>query len=147
MIAGIRDPNVIANLDQVTRRAEEAAFANLDGVDPEKISVTWRAYGRDAVLGERDPDRSRTPHEIGLLIDVVAETQDLANAVLAMMRSSALHCPFEGRTTTAGNLAFPYSPSDLVGGPVYEFSAYHLMEVEDPVKLFPYDVVTLGARP
>lgn len=146
LIAGIRDPNVISNIDVVTKRAEEMAFANLDGIDPGKVSVTWRAYGRDAVLGERDPDRRKAPHEIGLMIDVVAESQDLANTVLTMMRSSALHCPFEGRTTTAGNLAFPFSPSDLAGGPVYEFSAYHLMEVEDQVKLFPYDVVTLGAR-
>jgi hypothetical protein len=146
VIAGIRDPNVIANIDLVTKRAEEMAYANLDGIDPAKVSVNWRAYGRDAVLGERDPDRGKVPHEIGLMIEVVAETQELANTVLAMMRSSALHCPFEGRTTTAGNLAFPFSPSDLAGGPVYEFSAYHLMEVENQAKLFPYDVVTLGAR-
>jgi hypothetical protein len=146
VVAGIRDPNVIANIDVVTKRSQEMAFANLDGIDPGKVSVAWRAYGRDAVLGQRDPDRSKAPHEIGLMIDVVAESQDMASTVLAMMRSSALHCPFEGRTTTAGNLAFPFSPSDLAGGPVYEFSAYHLMEVEDQVKLFPYDVVTLGAR-
>jgi hypothetical protein len=146
VIAGIRDPNVIANLDNVTSRAQEMAFANLQDVDSGKVTVNWRAYGRDGVLGQHDPDRNTVPHEVGLMIEVIAETQDQANTVLAMMRSSALHCPFEGRTTTAGNLAFPFSPSDLAGGPVYEFSVYHLLEVEDPVRLFPYDVVTLGAR-
>ena len=32
---------------------------------------------------------------------------------------------------TAGNLAFPYSPSDFHGGEVYNFSVYHLMEIND----------------
>ncbi len=145
-IAGMRDPNVIANIDAVTQRAQAMAFANLQGIDTSRVMVHWRPYGRDAVLGMHDPDRHNVPHEIGLMIEVIADTQELANTVLALLRSSALHCPFEGRTTTAGNLAFPFSPSDLVGGPVYEFSVYHLLEADNPLKLFPYDVITLGAR-
>jgi hypothetical protein len=145
-IAGIRDPNVIANIDIVTHRAQEMAFANLEGIDRSSVTVNWRAYGRDAVLGIHDPDRQKNLHEIGLMIEVIAETQELASTVLALLRSSALHCPFEGRTTTAGNLAFPFSPSDLAGGPVYEFSVYHLMEVDDPASLFPFDIITLGGR-
>ncbi len=143
-VAGIRDPNVIANLDVVTRRAQEMAFSNLQGVSPDSVTVNWRAYGRDAVLGQHEPDRRHAPHEVGLMIEAIAETQELASTVLAMLRSSALHCPFEGRKTTAGNLAFPFSPSDLAGGPVYEFSAYHLMDVEDSSTLFKPQVMTLG---
>jgi hypothetical protein len=143
-VAGIRDPNVIANLDVVTKRAQEMAFSNLQGVSASNMTVSWRAYGRDAVLGQPEPDRQRAPHEVGLMIEAIAETQELASTVLAMLRSSALHCPFEGRKTTAGNLAFPFSPSDLAGGPVYEFSAYHLMDVEDSSKLFKPQVMTLG---
>ena len=142
-IAGIRDPHVITNLDVVTERAQEMAFANLRGVDTAAITVNMRAYGRDAVLGSIEPDL-RAPREIGLLIEVIAESQELANTVLALLRSSALHCPFEGRKTTAGNLAFPFSPSDLAAGPVYEFSVYHLLEVDDPIHLFPLEMMTLG---
>ena len=145
-IAGMRDPNVIANVDVISQRAQEMAFSNLQGIDLSKVTVNWRAYGRDAVLGDRDPDRQKAPHEVGLMIEAIAETQETANTVLALLRSSALHCPFEGRTTTAGNLAFPFSPSDLAGGAVYEFSAYHLLETDEPAKLFPFDIVTLGAR-
>jgi hypothetical protein len=143
-IAGIRDPQVIANLDVVTARAQEMAYANLSGVDTTTISVNMRAYGRDAVLGPLEPDRLLPPREVGLLIEVIAPSQELASTVLALLRSSALHCPFEGRKTTAGNLAFPFSPSDLVGGPVYEFSVYHLLEIDNPIALFPLDLITLG---
>jgi hypothetical protein len=142
--AGIRDPHVIANLDVIAQRAQDMAFSNLQGVDTANITINMRAYGRDAVLGSVEPDRWRAPHEIGLLIEVIAQSQELANTVLALLRSSALHCPFEGRKTTAGNLAFPFSPSDLVGGPVYEFSVYHLLEVNDPIRLFPLHMMTMG---
>lgn len=143
-MAGVRDPSVIANLDVVTNRAQEMAFSNLQGVSTANVTVNWRAYGRDAVLGQHEPERRQAPHEVGLMIEAIADTQELANTVLAMLRSSALHCPFEGRKTTAGNLAFPFSPSDLVGGPVYEFAAYHLLEVEDSSKLFKPQIMTLG---
>ena len=52
-----------------------------------------------------------------------------------------LHCSYPGRIATAGNLAFPYSPSDLHAGEVYRFSVYHLLEVDDPCELFPIDYV------
>ena len=54
-----------------------------------------------------------------------------------------LHYGYEGRIATAGNLAFPYSPSDFKVGAVYNFSLYHLIEVSDPVNLFKQTIVEL----
>jgi len=52
-----------------------------------------------------------------------------------------LHFGYEGRISTAGNLAFPFSPSDLQAGEVYEFSMYHLVEVDDENDLFKIETV------
>ena len=71
-----------------------------------------------------------------MLIEAVADTQEKADTVLSLARSTALHQSFNNRKATAGNLAFPFSPSDISCGPVYEFSVYHLMEVERPEALF-----------
>jgi hypothetical protein len=108
-------------------------------VRDDQFALGFRHYGRDAVLGPLEWDRT-PPREVGTLIEVVAETQALADAVLSLARSSFLHCPFPGRKTTAGNLAFPFSPSDASAGEVYEFSVYHLMEVEDQLALFPIEM-------
>ena len=51
-------------------------------------------------------------------------------------RSLLLHWSFPGRVATAGNLALPFSPAELPGGPVYEFNIYHLMEMPDPAVRF-----------
>ena len=61
------------------------------------------------------------------------------------VRSTLLHYGYEGRIATAGNLAFPYSPSDFKAGEVYTFSFYHLLEVRDPSEFFPIQMEQLGS--
>ena len=139
-LAGVRDAAVIANLSVIEAQVRAAVRRNLPGaVRDDQFALGFRHYGRDAVLGPLEWDRT-PPREVGTLIEVVAETQALADAVLSLARSSFLHCPFPGRKTTAGNLAFPFSPSDASAGEVYEFSVYHLMEVEDQLALFPIEM-------
>ena len=95
-------------------------------------------YGRDGVRPVAQP--AAVPHEVGVVIEAIAATQQASNMVLSLARSSFLHGYFDGRKATAGNLAFPFSPSDFEGGPVYEFTIYHVMEVDDPDALFPIDI-------
>jgi len=137
-VAGIRDPAVIANLDEIERQVREAVAGNLDGTAAEEdYRLSFLRYGLDAVTGRREPPPAQTPREVGLMIEAIGPTQELADTVLSLARSTALHQHFSGRKTTAGNLAFPFSPSDFSGGAVYEFSVYHLMETDDPNALFP----------
>ena len=67
---------------------------------------------------------------LGIVVDVVGKTQRIADTVCALVRSRMLHCDYAGRKSTAGNLAFPFSPSDIHVGEVYEFSVFHLAEVD-----------------
>lgn len=67
---------------------------------------------------------------LGVIIDVVGRTQEIADTVCALIRSRMLHCDYPGRRSTAGNLAFPFSPSDIHVGAVYEFSVFHVAEVD-----------------
>ncbi|MBT6288051.1 MAG: 3-methylaspartate ammonia-lyase, partial [Oceanospirillales bacterium] len=78
------------------------------------------------------------------VIEVVAKTQALADTICSFARSTLLHIGYPGRQSTAGNLAFPYSPSDISHGLVYEFSVYHLLAVDDPLTPFPRTIQQLG---
>lgn len=142
-IAGARDRQVIENLDVIERAVGDAVRRNLN--DEAKCSgyqLNFRHYGKNGVLGELEPSRV-PPVEVGILIEAIAPTESLASYVLSLARSSYLHCPFQGRKATAGNLAFPFSPSDFAGGDVYEFSVYHLMNVMDQNALFPVELETI----
>ncbi len=67
---------------------------------------------------------------LGIIMDIVGKTQEIADTVCALARSRMLHCDYEGRKSSAGNLAFPFSPSDIHVGAVYEFSVFHLAKVD-----------------
>jgi len=100
-----------------------------------------RRYGLDGVMGALEPAQDRRPHELGLVLEVVARTQELADTICAFARATMLHYDYRGRKATAGNLAFPHAPSDIPAGPVYRYSVYHLLEVDDPTMLFPIEFV------
>ena len=73
-------------------------------------------------MGNLEPIQSTKSHEVGIIIDVVAETQEQANTLCSVARSTLLHHGYQGRISTGGNVAFPYSPSDIKVGAVYQFS-------------------------
>ena len=81
-------------------------------------SLIFRAYGRNGVMGELETSLNNEPHEVGLVIEAVAKNQETADAICSFARSTLLHYGYEGRKSTAGNLAFPYSPSDFRAGAV-----------------------------
>jgi hypothetical protein len=142
-IAGMTDPRLLAAVDQVEARVRDDV-ARLTALDmkPGEYELNFIYYGRNGVRVDlREP---RLAHEIGMVIEAIAPTQELANMALSLARSSFLHGYFKGRKATAGNLAFPFSPSDLVGGPVYEFTIYHVMQVADPAALFPVTTTQIG---
>ncbi|MEG0492851.1 MAG: acyclic terpene utilization AtuA family protein [Clostridia bacterium] len=142
VLAGIRDPLLISQLDEVEKAVVESVQIYYNNIPKDSYQIHFMHYGKDAVMGELEPDHS-TPHEIGLMFEVIAPTQELANAICASVRSTYLHYGYPGRKSTAGNLAFPFAPSDVPFGCVYAFSVYHLMEVEDACELFPMEWVVL----
>lgn len=138
-IAGARDPLVIEHLPLIERRVRETVGAQLsDALAGTDWSLRFIRYGGGATGAGDAGD-----YPAGIVIEALGPTQALADAILSLARSTALHQRFEGRKTTAGNLAFPFSPSDLQGGPGYEFAIYHLMHVDDPAGLFPVSLEEL----
>ena len=141
-VAGTRDPIMISKIDDIVEgvRARVADNYRDKGY---KYNLNFTIYGKNGVMGNLEPVKNAHPHELGIVIEVVADTQEQADTICASARSTMLHYGYEGRRATAGNLAFPFSPSDFHAGRVYVFSIYHIIEVEDPTKLFPIDIVTL----
>lgn len=140
VVAGVRDPILISRLTEVEKLAECQVRNYYEDIPKESYRIHFINYGLNGVMGALEPDHT-LPHEVGLVFEVIADTQEIANMVCGTLRSTLLHYGYEGRKSTAGNLAFPFAPSDVPFGPVYEFSVYHLMDVEDPCKYFPIEFV------
>lgn len=133
-IAGVRDPIMISQIDEIIERVKDRVADNFQDLKDYQLHV--HCYGKNGVMGELEPHPA-PGHELGLVIEAVAPTQEIADTICSFARSTMLHYGYPGRKATAGNLAFPYSPSDVSAGAVYKFSIYHLLQVDDPKSLFP----------
>ncbi len=144
-VCGTRDPLLIAGVDAFLGavRRNVADKARAFGVPPEQYRLVIRTYGRDGVMGAAEPVAEITSHELGFVLEAIAPTQEIANAVLAIARVNMLHVDFPGRLCKEGNMAFPFSPSDTEMPPAYRFSVFHTLAVDDPCAPFPIEYESL----
>ncbi|SHE40153.1 Protein of unknown function [Desulforamulus putei DSM 12395] len=142
-IAGCRDPIMISQIDHIVEAVRDRVKDNFKRYGY-RYFLHFNIYGKNGVMGKLEPKQSIDSHELGIIIEAVAETQDIANTICSFARSTMLHYGYPGRVATAGNLAFPYSPSDFKAGAVYNFNIYHLMEIDDPLMLFPAEIIPVG---
>lgn len=140
-ICGTRDPGLLGQWDSYLASVREniVTKARAFGVEPDQYKLIYRVYGRDGVMGEWEPVKESRSHELGILVEVIGKTQEIANAVLSIARVNTLHVDFPGRLCKEGNMAFPFSPSDIEAGPAYRFSVFHIVKDVDPLSMFPIE--------
>ncbi|MBV1800047.1 DUF1446 domain-containing protein [Siccirubricoccus sp. G192] len=140
-ICGTRDPVLIGQLDHFLGLVRELVRGKAQDLEisPEEYRLTIHCYGRDGVMAGREPVREIRGHELGFVLDVVGRTPDIAQAVIALARTSMLHSDFPGRLCKEGNMAIPFSPSDLSAGEVFRFSMSHVVMPDDPYEMFPIE--------
>ena len=139
--AAARDPGLIEQLDSFIAAVHASAITKISalGIEPHLYQIVMRLYGKDGVMGAWEPNKEVTPHEVGILVEVIGQTQEIANAALALARVTLLHSDFPGRMCKEGNMAFPFSPSDIERGAIYQFSMRHVVQVDDPLAMFPIE--------
>jgi len=140
-VAGTRDPIMIKEIDAIL----EAVTGQVrDILKAEKIDgrIQFHVYGKDGVMGPLEPETKIRSHELGIVIEAVGSTPEAADSLCSITRSTLLHYGYPGRISTAGNLAFPFSPSDVRMGETFEFSVYHLMPLTGRTP-FPVKIVTI----
>jgi len=141
-VAGTRDPIMISKIEDIIEGVRDRVQDNFKDVGMEYF-LDFKIYGKNGVMGALEPEKDMVPHELGIIIEAIAPDQATANTICSFARSTMLHHGYEGRISTAGNLAFPYSPSDFKAGEVYTFNLYHVIEVDDPGELFPITIVNI----
>ena len=136
-----RDPGLISVLDDyLVGVRERVARSSADmGLGSDSFELVIRCYGRDGVMGMREPLRDHPGHEVGFLVEVVASSQEEASAVCALARTYMLHGDFPRRLCNEGNMAIPLSPADFAAGPAFRFSLHHAWMVDDPAAPFPIE--------
>jgi hypothetical protein len=144
LVAATRDPRLIPRIDDYLANAEQACARKVAGmgIAPDAFQLYKNVYGKNGVLGANERSMPAAG-ELAVVYDVVGETREVSQAVGAALRSLVLHMDFPDRQCTEGNFALPFSPSELDGGEVFDFVAWHALRVDDPLELFPIEYVTI----
>ncbi|KAL2855391.1 CoA-transferase family III domain-containing protein [Aspergillus pseudoustus] len=148
-IGGVRDPILISHIDEFlaeVRAYTQNLFPELD--QSPQCRLIFHFYGRNGTMGPIEPSPV-AGHELGILGEVVAPSQELSYTIANNARASILHMPYTDQVATTGNFASPLSPHETPAGPVFRFNVYHLVDLEEgeEVSLFPIRLTTIDNPP
>lgn len=135
LVAASADPGFIAAREEIVRGLEALVESLVCEGQDKDYRLLFRFYGADGVRRPAAPHPE--PGEIGVVAECLAPTEARAMEVLRTAKQYLLHYGFPGRKSTAGNLAFPFTPPEVYTGRAYELTVFHLMDVDDPGQLFP----------
>jgi len=137
----VEEGEVIAELDD---RVIDARIADLfpGQLTSKDYDISYRIYGRDAVMGRLEPKRNSVPaYEVGVLITITAPTQELANKIATFVSHVSAHLPVPEYHGIISSIAYPFSPPELPRGAVYRFSVNHVVAPDDPYEMFRTELV------
>ena len=141
LFCGAADPRFIERREEILRDVSKVVRDLVCEDAEEDYSLFWRVYGVDGVSDQLAD--APLPGEVFLLIECIAPTTDRASEVVRTMKQYLLHFGYEGRLSTGGNIAFPFTPPEISVGTAYKFNVYHIMETDRLGELFPVTVEEL----
>ncbi len=148
IIGGIRDPLIIRQIDDWTTRLEASIRGRIRDVYRDKMSdneyvFKIRIYGKNGTMGSLETVKEIRSHELGMVFEITAPTQEIANSIALITRHQALHLPIPEWSGSITALACLYNPAYLERGAVYRFNVNHVVEPDDPYEMFPMEIIDL----
>ncbi len=141
LIAGIRNPAVLRVFPKFLAEYKALAgrVARSLRLAPEDYRLTFRSYGFDAVLGDLEDTSPYTPREVGLIVDVVARTEEISRTLAARLGPTGSRLDITGKLGGGGNFAYPFSPAVVSMGTAYRWSVWHRARVttDEMTAMFP----------
>jgi hypothetical protein len=132
VMGAVRDPVVLRQFEKWLAGCEEAIETRCRQIYGDGgYHFTTRVYGGDPASAS----------ELFLIMDMTAETQDVARTLALSAAHIALHFPVPEWSGLISTMAFPYSPHCIDRGAVYRFSLNHVVELDDPIELCSIETV------
>lgn len=139
-ILGVRNPRMISQIDEILEQIRNIEIQIFG--DEGAIQIFFHVYGKNAVLQGKE-FRHSTAHELGVVADVIADTQALAHQVADDVWLRLCFQRYDGRQTTAGNCGVLFSPNVIDGGEAFDLKIYHPLPLKDPCALFPVEIIEI----
>ncbi len=136
---GIRDPHVVRNVDQAiewSRTSVAKRFGN------ESYELYYHVFGKNGVLKELEPRKDARPHELGIVVEGLAETHELAEKITDYAVRLFFFARIPGVKGTAGTAAT--TKQTMRSSPGYMWNVNHTVPIDDPMELFSVHMTEAG---
>lgn len=148
LIGSIRDPFIIRQIDDWTERLKQRIHARVNMVFGDTLkeadyTLNIRIYGKNGTMGPLEPVKEIKGHELCLVFECTAPTQEIATAMTGIVRHQALHLPIPEWSGLITAVACPYNA--LTRGAVYRFNMNQVVAPQDPYEMFPMELVAVRA--
>ncbi len=135
---GLRDPHVV-HVDDAIAFCRDSVAKRFGKVDYE---LFFHVFGRDGVLKELEPNHNTTAHELGIVVEGLAPTDELAAKITDFAVRMFFLARVPGVKGTAGTAAT--TKQTMRSSPGYVWNLNHTMPIEDPMGLFPVHLTEAG---
>lgn len=149
LIGSIRDPFIIRQIDDwidrlKTRIAARVRMVYGDRLPEDAYRIAIHVYGKNGTMGALEPVKEIRSHELCLVFEATAPSQDVSHALAGIIRHQALHLPIPEWSGLITAVALPYNALDR--GAVYRFNVNHVVLPDDAYEMFPMELIDVGAR-
>ena len=147
MVGGIRDPYIIRRLDQWLAEVEAHIYGAVErvlGLGRRDWTLTTHVYGRNAVMGDLEPDAPSLPREVGIVVAATAASQELATKAAQLTRQPFLHHGVPEWMGGITSFACLHNPAHIDRGAVYRFNLNHVAVPRTKTEMFRTEFVQLG---
>ncbi|UTF54783.1 acyclic terpene utilization AtuA family protein [Natronosalvus rutilus] len=141
-VVGLRDPKVIEQIDEAIAYSREKVAEQFED---DEYEVHYHVYGKNGVMGELEPTVETASHELAVVVEGIAPTEQVAKEVTSLAGSSFFYVRLPGIKGTAGTAAF-MSDEVFKANRAYEWSVNHLLELDHPRALHEVEYTTVGGE-
>ena len=138
MLAIIREQRYVKQAKKWSKKLYEIGIEKIVSVmniPKEEFTIDIRLIGYDATLGNLEKFKKSPPNELGVLIIITAQSQEIATEISRLLNPYLLHLPLSDQEDLP-TFAFPYSPVHTERGAVFEFTLNHIQVLDDPMSGF-----------
>lgn len=132
-MCGVRDPALIEQIDDVLERLKSTTYERYRTNEDNLPEISFRVYGKNGVMGVLEPEQNTTDHELGVMIEVVADTPQSAKEICGTVEMRLFHGRYEN-VPQSGAVALPFSPNTFSVGVAAELTVYHTIPVDIPTE-------------
>lgn len=142
-ICGVRDTIAIKNIDLISKNVMNKISSVYHTKRENKdYYVNFHIYGKNGVMGTLEPVKRTKSHEIGIVIDVVAKSPQLAGEIAKLAKFRFNYEKYPGQiNASTGGIA---SIIDEVLRPdtqkAYRWTIDHLLPLDNPLEVFPIKI-------